>query len=424
MLFKPFGKGLSHGVNGTKKKRRVALSPTFNENLSANCLGGTKMGYPKPIGDITELRILISEGNKLKDLPESNTVFGVSDCSGLAVPVVSRMDSWMEDGIKRIYTLLPKTIIDADFSDIARIHDACSGPKQIITFGRKERINTILNVLQCCLKFTVWVAEFNETMLSPKQRAEFYFGPLRAMVLYIHKELVLLLIGLEDGRTRKTALLHLYGRIFQSNHGVVKLNDIKCCQLLTASLRGLLEIYVDMLLLNKGLIDNGAEKFFSFDEIYKLRSAKKLVKIDEEIKSPKKESSVLIEYIRDEERITQKAKTLWGKQPKDITHWSNLNLESRSCKAGELKMFRDIYYYGNMFVHSGYVDFSKTEDDAHLLCSYVYAFSSEILKKSTDIICSEINIARKEEIGQEITGICYLFGYFQLWKSLVQNQNV
>ena len=376
------------------------------------------MVHPNSICEINELKVLISEGNRLKELPESRSVFGVSD-SGLAVPIVSRMDSWMTEGIKRICSLLPKKIIDVDFSEIASLYPS-GNQNQIITFVRKERINTILNALYRCLNFFEWLIQFDETKLDPKQKAEFYFASLEAIFLYIQKELVSSLMGLEDGKTRKTALLHLYGRIFQLAHGIVKLNDIVCCPLLIASLRGLLELYVDMSLIKKGLIDNGLEKFFFFDELYKFRSAKNLVRIDKEIRRPEEESSVLTEHIRNREQTTQKAQILWGQKPKYITHWSNLKLEDRARKVNELKIYREIYYYGNMYVHSGYVDFPRTENDAHLLCAHVYALSSEILKNSIDMICAEINMAQKGDIEQETTGIYLFFGCFQVWKAWIR----
>jgi hypothetical protein len=378
-----------------------------------------QMGYPKSIIEITELKGLISEGNILKDLPESTTVFGVVDGLGLAVPVVSRMDKWMEDGINCIYRFLPETIINADFPEIAHIHNG--GQSQIITFIRKERINTILTALKCCLNFAEWLSRFEEKILSPKEHVEFYFVTLEAMVLYIRKELVGLILGLEDGRTIKTALLHLYGRIIQSVHSIVKLNDVICSHLLIASIRGLLELYVDMSLIKNSLIDNGVEKFFFFDKTYRFRSANNLLRIDKEIISSQKESSVLSKFIQNEKQITEKAETLWDKKPGALTHWSDLSLENRSRRAGELKLYRDIYYYGNMYVHSGYVGFDKTEDDAHLLCSYAYSHSTEILKKASDIIFNEITIKQKEEMVKEITGIHYFFGYFHIWKALIKN---
>jgi hypothetical protein len=377
------------------------------------------MVHPNSICEINELKALISEGNRLKELPESRSVFGVSD-SGLAVPIVSRMDSWMTEGIKQICSLLPKKIIDADFAEIAGLYSSCGNQNRIITFVRKERINTILNALHRCLNFFEWVTQFDETKLDSKQKAEFYFATLEAIVLCTQKDLISSLIGLEDGKTKKTALLHLYGRIFQLVRGIVKLNDVVCYQLLIASLRGLLELYIDMSLIKKGLIDNGLEKIFFFDELYKFRSAKNLVRIDKEIKRPEEESSVLTEHIRNKEQITQKAQILWGQKPKYITHWSNLKLEDRARKVNELKIYREIYYYGNMYVHSGYVDFPRTENDAHLLCANVYSLSSEIFKKSIDMICAEINMAQKEDIEQETTGIYLFFGYFQVWKAWIR----
>ena len=378
--------------------------------------------HPKSTAEINQLKALIAEGNRLKNLPEFNNIFQTSEPSGLTLPMAFSIDNWLKEAITLIYSLLPNKIIDSDFPGLAAIHGSCLGQNQIITSDSKENINVVINTLTACLNFFEWLIAFDGNNLNSWQKANFYFGPLEASVLYLQKEFIPLLVGIEDGRTRKTTLLHLYGRIFSVTHGIVKLNDIRSCQLLTASLRILLELYIDMSLIVKNLVHNDIEKFFSFSETYKIRSAKNLIRIDKELQRPIEKSSALENYLVNAEQITQKAHRLWKQKPNHITHWTNLHLEERARKANELEMYRDVYYYGNMFVHSGYIDIGKAEDDAHLLCSHVYSIALEIFKQSTELICDEVATKQKGEILQEITGIHLFFGYFQVWKSLIETQ--
>jgi len=214
-------------------------------------------------------------------------------------------------------------------------------------------------------------------------------------------------------------LLHLYGRIFFLTISITKLNGPKYCPSLTALLRSLLELYIDILLIKETDIENDIEKFFSFFDIYNLNSALKVIKIDEEIKRPIAESSEPRKIIQNKSQITKKAQELWGKDPKNIRHWTKWSLEERARKVKELEIYRNVYYYGNMYVHSGYLNYPKKEEDAHLLSSYVYCLSLEMLVKSTELLINAIDIEGKKEIMQEVTGLNILFGYFQIWKSVI-----
>jgi len=371
------------------------------------------------IAEIEELKALILEGNKLKKLPESNKVFETSGPSGLAIPITSQMDNWIDTSIRLIYSLLPKTIINSDFAGVANIHEECVNKKQVITSNRKQNIDKLITTLNECLSFFGWYIGFEHEKLNIKQKAEYHFCSLEAIVQYIHRELISSLIGLEDGRTKKTVLLHLYGRIFQLVYSIVKLNDLRCSQLLGASLRSLLEFYIDMQLMRNDIVENGIEKILSFSMIYEFNSASNQIRIDKEIQKPIPASSNLIKIAQNSEQITKTALKLWNRRPKDIKHWTALHFEERCRKANELEFFRHIYYYGNMYIHSGYSRFPETEDDTHLLCAHVYSLASEIFKKSTDLLLNEIDIAQKKETIQELEKIYLTFGGFQIWKSLI-----
>jgi len=369
------------------------------------------------IAEIDELKRLIFEGFRLKGLPEFNGIFGTLQSSGLAVPITSQIDNWGDKAIKLIYLLLPKAIINPYFVETANIYDSKIDKGRIIISGSKDVINKIVNDLEKCLAFLKWCERFDETKLNAKQKAEFSYGPLCTIVEYTHKVLIPALMGLEDGKTKNTAMLHLYGRIFLLAKSIVKLNDFKDCQLLTASFRTLLELYIDMRLIISSSIDNSIEKFFSFDEIYKFNSAKHLLEIDKELNLAIKESSALKNSLENHEQKILLQKKLWGDKAKPI-HWTNLTLESRSRKVGELETFRNIYYYGNMYIHSGYIKFPETEDEACLICTHVYGSVLEIFKNATELICNEACIVQREEIIQETNMIYLLVGYFNLWKYL------
>jgi len=369
------------------------------------------------ITEIEDLKALILEGNNLKKLPESDNVFETSISSGLAVPITSQMDSWINKSIEYIYSLLPKTIIGSDFAEVVNIYESFVGKSQIITSNRKENINKVINVLNACLSFFEWFIAFDDNKLDAQQKVELYFDPLKVMVLYVQKELISSLMGLENGRTKKTALLHLYGRIFSVAHGIVKLDDLNCCHLLTASLRILLELYIDMLLIKDGVIKNDIKRFFAFSNVSKFRSASKLIKIDNELQ--RQITPNISNIVQNSAQIEQDADKLWGKNPKNINHWTDLSLEKRARKSNTLEIYRDIYYYGNVYIHSGYLRFPKTENDAHLLCSHAYSLSLEIFNKSTKLLCNEIDITQRKEAIKEMDKIYLLHGFFQIWKSLV-----
>lgn len=370
------------------------------------------------ITEIEELKSLILEGNELKKLPESGNIFETSISSGLAIPITSQMDCWINKSIKYIYSFLPKIIIESDFAEIANIYESCVGKSQIITSNRKENISIIINVLTDCLNFFKCLIAFDYNKLNAQQQVKLYFDPLEATFFYVQKELISSLTGLENGKTKKTALLHLYDRIFSVIYGIIKLNDFHCCRLLTASLRILLELYIDMSLINEGVIAEDIEKFFSFPDVSKFRSASKLIKIDKELKCSITDVSNIKNIVQNSAQIEQIAKKLWGKEPKNINDWTNQSLEKRARKINELEIYRDVYYYGNMYIHSGYLHFPKTEADAHLLCSHAYSNSLEIFYKSTKLLCNEIDILQGKETIKEMDKIYLLHGYFQIWKSL------
>jgi len=382
------------------------------------------MERPSLHSDITFLYELIEEGRQLLQKCLSNhselkKAYKVEKSSGIALLLSSAIEDWLKKSTDFVVPLFPQRILDSDFSEAKDVHDIFSKSHKIITDNYSTYLSKVLDSLQECLSFFHWFDQFDEKTLSPLQRAELNHSALEAYVSYIHDQIIPKLHGLEDGRTTKTAILHLYGRIFATVQSIAKLNNVQCCQLLVASLRGLLEIYIDILLLKSNLIENGIEKFFSFSELYKFKTAKNLKRIDEELRLTNGREHYVDQYINNSTHKVNTTKKLWGKKYKKVPqHWTNKSLEERSRLAKELIIYSDIYYYGNMYVHSGYLKFPMTEDDAHLLCAYVYGFSIDIFRKSTEILFDIVTLKNSKSIVEESKKIFLLFGYFQFWKNV------
>jgi hypothetical protein len=377
----------------------------------------------KNIAEIRDLEVLILGGKKfLKSFDFDDKSPAVLEDSGLAVPIVSHIDKWIESGTKYIYFLLPEKIIESDFVGVADLYKKYVNKNKVTTSDYKQTIKKVLACLEACRSFCEWFSTFELENLNIRQTVKYNFCSLEAVAAYIQKDVILLFVAdAKESRTKQTALTHLYGRIFQLALSVIKLNEYKDCQLLGASLRSLLELYIDMQLIKSSIIENDIEKFFSFYEIYLLNSASKLLKIDKEIQRPIEEASALMQIVKNSEQIKKKSLTLWKKEPNKIFHghWSELKLQDRCQKVNELELFRHIYYYGNMFIHSGYSHSPNTQEEACCLCAHVYGLATEILKKTTVLLLRETSIAQQDEIIKELEQIYIIFGSYQIWKSLI-----
>jgi len=384
------------------------------------------MEKPSINSDIAFLKKLIVEGKQLlhrclSNHSEYSKLYKVEKSSGIALPLLSAVDEWLVKSTDFIVPLFSKRILDSDFSEALVVHDIFSTGRKIITDNYSTYLSNILDNLQQCLSFFYWFDHFDEKKLSPLRRAELNHSSLEAYVLYMQEQLIPKLPGLENGRTTRTAIIHLYGRVFSVVQSVVKLNNMQSCQLLIASLRGLLEIYIDMILLEHGLIENGIEKFFSFSELYKFKTAQNLKRIDKELGLKNGSEHDVDKYINDFVEKINITKKLWGKKNKVPQHWTNKSLEERARLAKELKNYSDIYFYGNMYVHSGYLKFPRTKEDADLLCAYVYGFSIGIFRASTRILFDVVSLEDVKFITEESDKIFLIFGYFQFWKRTNKN---
>jgi len=374
----------------------------------------TSEGYITVIEHIDSLLI---SGSRFMKSPDSRDYLTSTSSSELSLPTSIKKKEWIDRSIKYLLDILPNAIITEEYPDIVQIHKSLKENGHIIAnVNINKQIDIIGSALFDIKEFIQWLSSFDDNGLNSKQKANLAYAPLEAMLSFVQKTIFPLLVGKEDGRTSKTAILHLFGRLFALIQSVVHLNRVPDCYILIASLRMLLELYVDMLLFQHNCIENCIEKFFCHHELYKSRTVVNLLRIDAEV-DKSSDSSVLVDNQIDPEEIRKKNQKLWHCD-KCPNHWSKETLEQRARLTNSLEIYRHVYYAGNMFVHSGYIELLSEEENAHLLCSHAYGIGSDMLKKATRVACEAEQISHLDDVLMEMSQMYSLCGYFGLWKDL------
>jgi hypothetical protein len=160
---------------------------------------------------------------------------------------------------------------------------------------------------------------------------------------------------------QEQALVSLHHRIRGFLRTALALPATQYVQSLVAAARSGIELYVDMKLLDGGLIEDGLKKFWYFTDTQRLKAARRITEFY--LKHPDLRSrplDQLTEYIKEfGPAIDERTGQLWGIKksgaPKAPAHWSGLNLRARarlvSPECEDLVI--DGYDYRNWLVHSG-----------------------------------------------------------------------
>ena len=335
--------------------------------------------------------------------------------TGISVPISMNKQEWINNSIHYLYDNIPKSVLKSDFSDITEIKQSQDKVQIIIDRDLDSKIKVILEALKVIKRFFVFSLSLDHTKLPPKEIASMNFCVLSGYITYIQQHVFQSLYGQEDGVPKKTALLHLWGRVFGFAQSLTKLDSPRDAYPLTASLRMLLELYVDMVLIRDDIIENAVDKFFAHPDLHKYKTAPKLIEIDKELGRPISESSELIKYETIPSEEKKKIRDFWNIS-KPPNHWSGLHLEDRARKAKCLDIYRHVYHYGNIFIHSGYVKFPSNEKESHMLCAHVYGSSSDLLSKSTKMICDFVIPSKSSQVKEDMDKFIIL-GDYNLWNT-------
>jgi len=152
--------------------------------------------------------------------------------------------AWIVEAADHIIPIMPFDIPEyQQINDIRKLyHDS-----QILIPGRVlSDVSTVCENLRTAYKcFRFGVIGVPER-IPPENLAAIAFDLIRRTRDYVRGNIVQRLIGKENGRTRRTALLHSYGRIYCLVESITKLDGL--CDFLSVAgcTRAILEVFVDM----------------------------------------------------------------------------------------------------------------------------------------------------------------------------------
>jgi len=218
-----------------------------------------------------------------------------------------------------------------------------------------------------------------------------------------------LLVGKEDGRTKRTALLHSYGRMYCWVHSMVKLGNgnegevpiAEHAAVLGGCLRAILELFLDISLLKWETIEQGPEKFFSFEKVARHEFAKSSMDLDKEYKHLESQlRGTYQEAASRSQEIDDCIVRLWGVvkngrnkgQPNRPKHWTGMTVIDRVKNLGSdfVRYYQHTYHYCNWTIHSGYLgSIIRTEEVASSFCALAYAFANDMFLRATKHMIEE-----------------------------------
>jgi len=191
---------------------------------------------------------------------------------------------------------------------------------------------------------------------TPEMMAEGHTVGLRAVLEFNNWCLLPSLTTLVNPTPKELALSLLFGRIRLLIETLLVLTNVRHFQSIVGASRTAIELYVDMHLLARNVIENGIEKFFAFDRVQRLKAARRMVEFHDRYPDLRERGvDTFRAFIAgqgaaiDSERIR-----LWGERAKP-DHWTNINFYERPKDLGpEFQcLVNDGYDYRNWQLHSG-----------------------------------------------------------------------
>jgi hypothetical protein len=332
---------------------------------------------------------------------------------------ISIIRGWINQALDLIEIELALPPDSTEFVRLCELRKTYSTVTSILPGDTSEHILQVLECLKTAYKYFKALSGFDWSQIAPEERTGMCYSALAETWQFSRKKLIGSLKGKEDGRTKRTALLHSYGNMYCWVHGMVKLgaksdegDDIaEHCHTLAGCLRAVLEIFLDINLLAKEIVDNAAEKFFSFQKIEKSRVARNLLKLDTESEHLKKEQREKIQKYVDSgscEADDICIVNLWGctkkDKPKRVRHWTAMTVVERAKAMGKesLQFYQQIYHYCNWSLHSGYSVFPASKEVALLFAAHVCLKANEMFLRSTKLLIEELPFLNAAELASEL----------------------
>ena len=253
--------------------------------------------------------------------------------------------------------------------------------------------------------------------IPPENLAHINFDQLKRAFDYVKVQLIKDLKDKEDGQTSRTAMLNTYGRICLWIKSMIKLDEPGDCLALAASVRAILELYIDLNLIDQGRITDIAEKYFSFPIVEKWRTARRIVNMRKKFQlNTTNETTPSDEYLSKPENSDSNIKALraklWGKTQKEKPvmpkHWANKDLIQRVTLLDNPEV-ADIcassYYWCNWCVHPMYFDMINNIKGVHLFNWHLYEIAYKMFRSATELVNNGIGVFPKAELATSFKNI-------------------
>jgi hypothetical protein len=347
---------------------------------------------------------------------------------------ISIISNWINQALGLIEPAIPPD--SEEFKQLCNIRARYSNATCVLPGDTNLDLSKTLELLNTAYEyFKVWW-DFDWSEMDPVERASTCHAMLKELWKFARSEFIGSLKGKENGRTKRTALLHSYGRMYMWIHSMVQLGggdnkgDVaEHCHALAGCLRAVYEIFLDINLLSKDIINNGVERFFSFEETHRFRMAKNSLQLHKEFNHlTQNQIESMKPVLHCGERVNHIIQ-LWGKpkkgKPKPPSHWTGKPVIERAKDLGRefVRIYQHIYHYCNWSIHSGYSEFLVADRDRALLfATHVYNMANEILLRSTDVLIKELDFLRNKGYESKLEKVS-LYGAHLIWRAAVKTQS-
>jgi hypothetical protein len=304
------------------------------------------------------------------------------------------ISGWIYSAIDELLVIMPEEC--PEYAEIAEIRSRHADNQSILLPSSGDDIRKVLKDLCIARNHMVTAMKAEWRDIPPENLAHIYYEQHKQSVDYVKSEVVNRLIGKEDGRTRKTAILHIYGRIYMWTRSMARLDGIGDCLALAGCLRALLELFIDLKLMNRGTIPDDVEKYFSFERINKWHKAQAIAKNRDTLGLTGDESSSAIDqYIKqgvnEEGTVRTLEQRFWGLdkkgKPRNPAHWTDKPIAKRvellKDDRSVVEIYDASYYYCNCLVHSTYSDLTRDANNVHLFNGHLYTLGDQMFLAAT-----------------------------------------
>jgi len=325
------------------------------------------------------------------------------------------ISTWILETIEDLLPLMPTDY--PDYNKLREIKTQYVDNQSILLPSAKADIYKVLQNLTIAHDCVLAAMNADYKDLSPENMVRINYDQLKRAYDYVKAHLIKDLKGREDGMTSRTTILNIYGKIYFWVQSMIRLDGPQHCLALAASVRAILELYVDLNLIDQGKITNDAEKYFSFPKVEKWRSAKSIVDMRNQFHlNITNETEVEDEYLDNEDysdsNIEKLRVRLWGKtktgNPVMPRHWTSRNLKQRVELLDDPEIvdrYISSYYWCNWCVHSMYFDMICNLKNVNLFNWHLYELAYKMFRPSTELVNNTIEVLTKENLEDSFKNI-------------------